>query len=129
MRQMSLSFEPGLTARFRSLREVTAHSVYSSRRGLSAVAADLDMSPSELTKRLNAGSAEPRPMRVDDLEAILGSTGDMSPVYWLIEKFLRDPDAVRQQATAQIAALLPALIELAKDAGVGNVTALQARRS
>lgn len=127
---MNLTFEPGLTARFRSLREVTAHSVYSSRRGLSAVAADLDMSPSELTKRLNADSAEPRPMRVDDLEAIIQSTGDATPIYWLVEKYLRDPDAVRNQATAQIAALLPALLELAKQAGLGdNVAPLQARRA
>lgn len=127
---MNLTFEPGLTARFRSLREVTAHSVYSSRRGLSAVAADLDMSPSELTKRLNADSAEPRPMRVDDLEAIIQSTGDATPIYWLVEKYLRDPDAVRNQATAQIAVLLPALLELAKQAGLGdNVASLQARRA
>ncbi len=127
---MNLTFEPGLTARFRSLREVTAHSVYSSRRGLSAVAADLDMSPSELTKRLNADSAEPRPMRVDDLEAIIQSTGDATPIYWLVEKYLRDPDAVRNQATAQIAVLLPALLELAKQAGLGdNVAPLQARRA
>jgi hypothetical protein len=130
VQQMNLTFEPGLTARFRSLREVTAHSVYSSRRGLSAVAADLDMSPSELTKRLNADSAEPRPMRVDDLEAIIQSTGDATPIYWLVEKYLRDPDAVRNQATAQIAALLPALLELAKQAGLGdNVAPLQARRA
>lgn len=130
MQQMNLTFEPGLTARFRSLREVTAHSVYSSRRGLSAVAADLDMSPSELTKRLNADSAEPRPMRVDDLEAIIQSTGDATPIYWLVEKYLRDPDAVRNQATAQIAVLLPALLELAKQAGLGdNVAPLQARRA
>lgn len=129
---MNLTFEPGLTARFRTLREATAHTVYASRRGLSAVAADLDMSPSELTKRLNADSAEPRPMRVDDLEAIIQSTGDATPIYWLVEKYLRDPDAVRNQATAQIAALLPALLELAKQAGVGgagNVTSMAARRS
>lgn len=130
MQQMNLTFEPGLTARFRSLREATAHTVYASRRGLAAVAADLDMSPSELTKRLNADSAEPRPMRVDDLEAIIQSTGDATPIYWLVEKYLRDPDAVRNQATAQIAALLPALLELAKQAGVGGgtVTNLASRR-
>ena len=132
MQQMNLTFEPGLTARFRSLREATAHTVYASRRGLASVAADLDMSPSELTKRLNADSAEPRPMRVDDLEAIIQATGDATPIYWLVEKYLRDPAAVRDQATAQIAALLPALIELANQAGVGstgNVSSLAARRS
>ena len=69
-------------------------------------------------------------MRVDDLEAIIQSTGDATPIYWLVEKYLRDPDAVRNQATAQIAVLLPALLELAKQAGLGdNVASLQARRA
>lgn len=127
--QMNLSFEPGLTARFRTLREATAHTVYASRKGLSAVAADLDLSPTDLTKRLNPDSGEHRPLRVDDLEAIIASTGDATPIYWLVEKYLRSPDAVRDQATAQIAALLPALIELAQQAGVGgNVSSLAARR-
>lgn len=116
--QLNLTFEGGLTARFRSLREVTAHSVYASRKGLSGVAADCDMSPSELTKRLNADSAEPRPLRCDDLEDILRSTGDLTPVYWMVEKYLRDPDAVRDQAAAQLATLLPTLMELVRMSGV-----------
>jgi hypothetical protein len=82
------------------------------------VAADLDMAPTDLTKRLNMEGAEPRPLRVDDFEGILASTQDYRPVYWLIERFLRDPDAMRQQAVSQIAQLLPALIELTKQAGV-----------
>lgn len=101
--QLSLSFEPGLTARFRSLREATAHSVYASRKGRSSVAADLDLSPTDLTKRLNADHGEHRPLRADDVEQIIASTGDFTPIYWLIEKFLRDPDVVRQQATQILA--------------------------
>lgn len=126
--QLSLSFEPGLTAWFRSLREAAAHSVYASRKGLSSVA-DLDLSPTDLTKRPNAERGEHRPLRADDVEQIIASTGDFTPIYWLIEKFLRDQDVVRQQATQQIAALLPQLIELAKQANVGNVQPMQVRRA
>jgi hypothetical protein len=116
--QLTLDFTPGLTVQYRSLREVTAATVYASRKGVAGVAADLDMAPTDLTKRLNLEGAEPRPLRVDDFEGILASTQDYRPVYWLIERFLRDPDAMRQQAVSQIAQLLPALIELTKQAGV-----------
>jgi hypothetical protein len=118
MSQLTLDFRPGLTAQHRSLREVTAATVYGSHKGVAGVAGDLDMSPTDLTKRLNLDSAEPRPLRVDDLEKIIASTQDYRPIYWLIEKFLRDPDSVKQQAVSQLATLLPQLIELTKQAGI-----------
>lgn len=118
MNQLTLNFEPGLTAQFRSLREVIAASVYSSRKGLAAVAADLDLSPTDLTKRLNADSAEPRPLRSEDIEQIIASTGDYRPIYWLIERFLRDPAAQQQQAMVQIVAMAPQFIALFEQAGL-----------
>lgn len=118
MGQLTLDFRPGLTSQYRSLREVTAATVYSSHKGVAGVAGDLDMSPTDLTKRLNLDSAEPRPLRVDDLEKIIASTGDYRPIYWLIEKFLRDPESVKQQAVSQLATLLPQLIELTRQAGI-----------
>ena len=116
--QLTLNFTPGLTAQYRSLREVAAAAVYASRKGVSGVAGDLDMSPTDLTKRLNLDGAEPRPLRVEDLEGIIESTGDCRPIYWLIERFLRDPESVKQQAVSQLAVLVPQLLELARQAGV-----------
>ncbi|MDR0251111.1 MAG: hypothetical protein LBI35_07390 [Burkholderiales bacterium] len=110
--QLTLDFTPGLTIRFRSLRECVSASVYACPRGLSAVAADLDMSPSELTKRLNPEGSEPRPLRVDDLETILKSTGDFTPIYWLIEKHLRSDEARRSAAISQLSQMLPQLNRL-----------------
>jgi hypothetical protein len=60
MGQLTLDFRSGLTAQHRSLREVTAATVYASHKGVAGVAGDLDMSPTDLTKRLNLDSAEPR---------------------------------------------------------------------
>ena len=76
------------------------------------------MGSTDLTKRLNIECAEPRPLRVEDLDDIIASTGDFRPIYWLIEKHLRDPNMVRDQATAQIAALLPQLLDLARQANI-----------
>lgn len=126
MAQMTLDFDSGLTSRFRCLREATAHTVYASRKGLSGVAADLDMSPSELTKRLNADGAEPRPLRADDVEHIIASTGDTTPVAYLIAKFMQTPDAQRAAALQVLAALLPTLTAAVEAAGLtGNVQALR----
>lgn len=116
--QLSLSFPTGLTAQFRSLREVAAAAVYASKKGVAGVAGSLDMSPTDLTKRLNPDSAEPRPLRVEDLEGIIAATGDMRPIHWLIERFLRDPEQAKAQAIGQMATLLPQMIELAKQAGI-----------
>ena len=118
MQQMSLSFEPGLSARSRSLREHVATQVY--QRGLTTVAGKIDLSPSKLTEKL-AGQdrgGTPRGLTVDELETYIAATGDTSPVLYLVDKFLRDPGAVQQEAMARFAASLPLLLELAAAAGL-----------
>lgn len=126
MSQLTLDFDASLTSRYRSLREAAAHAVYGSRKGLSGVAADLDMSPSDLTKRLNPDGAEPRPLRADDVEAIIKSTGDTTPIAYLIARFMQTPDAQRQAAVQTIANLLPVLTAAVEAAGISsNVSALR----
>jgi hypothetical protein len=117
--QLSLSFEPGLTAKHRRLEDCCAAVVYNHRGGLDEVAASLDMSPSEFSRRLNAHVPQKehdekgnRPLRVDDLVGIVAKTGDCRPIYWLIEKFLRDPEAQRTQAINQLSTLMPVIAAL-----------------
>lgn len=124
-RQLTLNFEPGLTERFRSFDEVLAAAVYSSRKGLNSVAGDLDMSPSELTRRLNPDASDPRPLRTCDGIRIIESTKDMRPVYWLIEKFLRDPEAMKQEAMAQIPGLVAQLSKLLEQSGGAPLKAVR----
>lgn len=112
--QLSLNYEGGLTAQFAEWEDVLAAAVYSSRKGLNGVAADLDMSPSELTRRLNRNSDDSRPLRAADGIKIIQATQDYRPIYWLVERFLRDPETQRTQAISQLATLLPivqALVE------------------
>lgn len=122
--QLALNFEPGLTARFKSLEDCVAHTVHNSREGVDGVAGKLDMGASELSRRLNAhlaakeGDTNNRPLRVADLVAVMRATGDYRPVHWLIEEFLQDPQAVRQMALAQIPAAVQLLAALAEQAGV-----------
>ena len=49
--QLVLDFEPGLTERYSSARDVVATGVY--QRGLKRVAIELDMAPSNLSVQLS----------------------------------------------------------------------------
>lgn len=115
--QAALNFAPPLTTQFPRLRDVVCATVYASRAGLKGVAADLDVSPSELSRMLNRDQDDPRKLDVDDLVRIVASTGDSRPVEWLAEKFTRDPAQVRADATAMLASLLPMVGSLIEQAG------------
>lgn len=122
--QLPLDFEPGLTARHRTLEDCIAAVVHGYRGGMDSVAATLDMSPSELSRRLNAhiqakeGDVSNRPLRVADLVGIVKATGDMRPIYWLAESFMGDPDSRRDAAVQQLAMLAPIFVTLAEQAGI-----------
>ena len=108
--QLSLDFTPGLTAQFKSLTQVCAAVVYASRGGLSAVAGDLDMAPSDLCRRLAEDGD--RPVTSEHVDGIIASTKDFRPIYWLIEKYLQDPEAKRMQAIQQLARAMPTIAAL-----------------
>ena len=122
--QLALAFEPGLTARHKTLEDCCAAVVHNCRTGVDGVAAHLDMAPSELSRRLNAhlqgkeGDTSNRPLRIADLIGIIEATGDYRPIYWLAEKFLQDPEVQRTSAMQQMAQLAPFFVALAEQAGV-----------
>lgn len=99
--QMTLSFEPGLSDRYRSLRECIASGVY--KQGLSAVAIDLDKAPGNLSVEL---SDDPmRKFGVDSFETYLEKSKDYTPIYYLVEKFLGEPTATENAAFDEVRAL------------------------
>ena len=117
MQQFTLDFDAGLTERFPRWRDTFIHAVYSGRGGLNTASAACDLSPTDLTKRLS-GEYPDRPLRIEDMEAIIAEKKDHTPVYWLIEKFLKDPDAKRLEALAKIPGLVDALEGVLAQAGV-----------
>lgn len=112
--QMQLDFEPGLIDRYGSLRDCVATGVY--QRGLKRIAIDLDQAPSNLSVQLSDDPS--RHFSVDSFEKYLEKTGDMSPIYYLVEKFLSDKANKRAAAVEQIQQLGPHLIELLRQAGI-----------
>ena len=126
MSQLTLDFEAGLLQRFPRWEDTFITAVYSSRKGLNGVAAECDQSPSELSKRLShVDGGEPRPLRSGDILNILRSTHDFTPIYWLIEEFLKDPTAKQQEALAAIPGLVERLNTVLEQAGAAKVRAVK----
>lgn len=112
--QLTLSFEPGLVERFSSLRECVATGVY--QRGLSNVAPSLNKAPGNLSVEL---SEDPiRKFGIDSLEEYIEKFDDLTPVYYLVEKFIDRKEAQHDAALAQLAPLLAQLAPLMKKAGL-----------
>jgi hypothetical protein len=116
MQQMSLSFEPGLSTRYRSLTECVAAGVY--QRGLGRVAAHVDVAPSHLSAQLSGGGEGSRKLAVETLEDYIAKEGDLTPIYYLVDKFCRDPWAQREEALAQIPQMMRQMQALLEAAAV-----------
>jgi len=112
--QLTLSFEPGLAEVYPSLRECVATGIY--QRGLGKVAIDLDCAPSNLSVQLSADPT--RKFGVDELERYIEKTGDHTPIYYLVAKFLHRDEAEHDAALAAVAPLLAQLAPLLKKAGL-----------
>lgn len=118
--QLTLDFEPGLTERHRLLSACVREAAHRCARPMKAIAADCDMSESNLSRKLNANPDDARNLSVDELVQLIEATGDLSPIYWLIEKFAIDDEGKQRRAQAELAKQLPNLIALLKQVGVGS---------
>lgn len=112
--QLTLSFDAGVSDRYSSLRECVATGVY--QRGLKRIAIDLDQAPSNLSVQLSDDPS--RHFSVDSLERYIEKTGDLVPVYYLVEKFIKPADGRQEAALAQLPALAEQLQAMLKQAGM-----------
>ena len=112
--QLVLDFEPGLTERYSSARDVVATGVY--QRGLKRIAIELDMAPSNLSVQLSDDPS--RHFSLDSAERYMERTGDFTPIYYWVEKFLGDKRNTKQAALEQIQALGPEFLPLLKKAAI-----------
>ncbi len=78
--QMSIDFEPGLAERHQSALDCVRECAYTHKHPLKTLAADMDMSQSELSRKLAHNPDDPRRFTLDDLEKFLTATGDMTPI-------------------------------------------------
>ena len=114
--QMTLDLDTGLTERYRSVKEVIAAGVY--RRGLKRAAGELDVAPGNLGVMLSGDGQ--RHLDVDLLERYVETSGDLSPIYYLVAKHCGDRSAVRDAALDQLQSLLSDLPSLLASVGVNK---------
>ena len=116
--QHTLNFDPGMAERWPSLKSCVRERVYANRLPLKAVAANMDLSESDLSRKLGENDSDPRKFNVDDLERYIQTTGDTTPILYLVEKFAVNEDAKKAYAAAELARQLPEIIALARALGV-----------
>ena len=116
--QMTLNFEPGLSERHSSLKACVRERVYANPKPLKALAADMDLSESELSRKLADNPNDTRNFTVEDLERYLDETHDLAPIHYLVEKFGIDKETKQVYAQAELAKMLPQFMALMRQAGV-----------
>ena len=114
--QVEIDLEPGLLDQFPNFRDVVKASVYSCGRAFKSIAADLDMSVSELSRKLTDNPNDPIHFPLHRLPDLIRATSDLRPLYWLIETFLEDQDSKRKRAINDLAKLMPQLQQVLKAA-------------
>ena len=117
--QLTLDLEPGLVERYRCLRDVVAAGVY--QRGLKRVAGDLDIAPGNLSCMLNDDSQ--RKLGTDDLERYIQTQGDLTPIHYLLARYMGDMAASEAHTLKRVESLLSEVAAL-----VGQKPAGKAKR-
>lgn len=112
--QLKLDFEPGLTERHRTLLDCVRECAYKSSKPMKAIAADMDLSESDLSRKLSGHESDTRRLTVDDFVRLIEVTGDITPVNWLIERFHLSEDDKTRQAAREFLKQLPQMMALAK---------------
>jgi len=104
--QLTLSFEPTLPETFASLREFVAFRVQELKINAKTLAADMDLSPTILSRKLKPGDGDTSRLSVDDLEAYIRATNDTAPLEYLAAKFMDTPTARQARALSRLETLL-----------------------
>lgn len=119
--QYEINFEAGLTDQYPDFADAVRSSVYACGKQLKAVAADLDLSPSMLSRMLNTSDPSVN-FPAHRLPELIAATGSLVPVHWLIEQFCRDDDVRRRQAARRLLTLLPEAIRVLQSSGLTEDT-------
>lgn len=97
MPQLTINFDAGLADYYETCREYVAARIHQIGRQQKAIAADMDLSPSHLSRKLAQSPSDTMRFNLDDLERYMSKTGDTKPIHYLIEKYMVDtPNEIEQ---------------------------------
>lgn len=105
MQQLTINLEQSLTQQFPNWMDVVRASVYGCGKPFKSIAADLDMSASELSRRLSPDGDIPALM--EHLPKLIETTGDHRPIYWLVERFMENDATKQKRVVDRLSKILP----------------------
>lgn len=100
--QLTLNFAPALPDQYRTLRDFLAYRVQVQQKPAKSIAADMDMSPSTLSRKLTPGEGDTQRFNCDDLEHYITVTGDTSAIEYLASKFLCSDESRKARCLARV---------------------------
>jgi hypothetical protein len=94
--QMSLSFEPGLSSNHSTCREFVDERIGEANKLNKIIAADMDLSPSHLRRKLTQGEGDTARFTLDEFEKYIQTQGDVQPILWLVDKYMNSNNQIKQ---------------------------------
>ena len=88
MKQLEIDFDPDITKAYSSLVDYIAARVHQQGTLQKIIAADMDLSPSQLSQKLGPPGNSSARFTVYDLEKYIEVTDDIEPVKYLIAKYM-----------------------------------------
>lgn len=111
--QMTLDFDPSLPERWPTLRQFIAHRAAVVSKPMKVQAADMDMGPSTLSRKLNPSEGDTQRFNVDDFEQWLASTNDAPAILdYLAAKYMDTPEARKARMLTKAEGLIPELVSV-----------------
>lgn len=105
MEQVTINFEAGPAETYATGREYISALVHQQGRPQKAIAADMDLSPSGLSRKLAQSPSDTWRLTADDREKFIEVTGDIRPILYDIEKYIfnkANPARNKQQLLKEI---------------------------
>ena len=104
MQQITINFQATPVEAYDSLVDYVQALTHQARRPQKAIAADMDLSPSHLSRKLAQSPNDSMALTCDNLEKwIQVNKGDLRPAYYLIQKYSKARS--KEQIEAEIEAL------------------------
>ena len=80
--QLTLDFDKGISQAFGSCREFIQMRAHNVGMPMKVIAADMDYSPSDLSRKLAQSPSDSRRFTLDDLEKYVEVTNDKKPILY-----------------------------------------------
>lgn len=103
--QLTLQLEAGISEIYPTCREYIATRVHQLGKYQKQIAADMDLSPSHLSRKLAQAPNDTMAFTLDNLEQYIQTQHDTKPILYLVEKYMTSSKSEIQRLKARIAEL------------------------